>query len=383
MPSEAHADIAVQLPAKKREVLLVVDDPHTLQTMESALSGKGYQVTTASNASDAIEWVDARCFDLVILGLSGGVKDGLAALAKAREKNSNVRNVVLAEADIDESFDVLRFSDVDDYIWKPCSPPELADRVNHCLRRQEFQVDKVQPEDRLLEMNKEILQILTMMSHDIRGSLISIGAGLKLLNRGIYGRMDEGAAHKTMDLYERVRSLVGLAEDYLGKAFSLTEEIESKEETVNLKRDVVCPVLEELSSEMRDYGILLNNHLDSIATDRLSVKANPVWLRAVFRNLFKNAIKYGGHGCTIGIGFEERDSYYRLSVYNSGLPIPEESRGKLFTKFTQLSNKSNGSNGGVGLGLYMIKEIVRKHGGDIWYEAEENRSNFVFTLPQK
>ena len=72
-----------------------------------------------------------------------------------------------------------------------------------------------------------------------------------------------------------------------------------------------------------------------------------------------------------------------LSVYNSGDPIPAEYRSKLFSKFIRLgSNGSgNGSNHGMGLGLYLTKRIVEKHGGTIWYEASEHGSNFIFILP--
>ena len=83
----------------------------------------------------------------------------------------------------------------------------------------------------------------------------------------------------------------------------------------------------------------------------------------------------------ISFGFENHANHYKLNVYNSGEPIPEEYRSKLFTKFTRIIKGNNGNSHGAGLGLYLVKEIIQKHGGDIWYEAKENGSNFVFTLP--
>ena len=385
MRSQSHKDTGAPSIARECEILLAVDDPHTLRTMDWALSGKGYQVTTTSSGLGAVDLLDVKSFDLLIVALQRGVSDGIAALAKAREKNPLVRNIVLADdSDVADAFDVLRFMDVDDCIWKPCSLSELLDRVSTCLKRWQGDQVGLRSESRFQEINKETLQFLTLMTHDIRGSLVAIGAGLKLLNRGLYGTMEESAAGKVNDLYERVRNLVGMAEEFLGKVFSLTEDFEIKEETVYLKEDVVRPILDELSSEMRDYGILLDNHLDSVSFDRIAVQADTIWLKAVFRNLFKNAIKYGGPGCSIAVGFEDRGgSHYRLNVRNSGMPVPEDKRGKLFTRFGRLSNGDKGSDSGVGLGLFMIKEIVRRHGGDIWYEAGENSSNFIFTLPRK
>jgi signal transduction histidine kinase len=105
----------------------------------------------------------------------------------------------------------------------------------------------------------------------------------------------------------------------------------------------------------------------------------------VFRNLLRNAVKYGDKEGMITIGFEDRGSCYRLNVYNSGRPIPEEYRERLFRKSMGNLNGQNGKEGagGTGLGLYLINNVIQKLGGEIWYEAKENGSNFVFTLPPK
>ena len=70
-----------------------------------------------------------------------------------------------------------------------------------------------------------------------------------------------------------------------------------------------------------------------------------------------------------------------MKVYNSGKPIPAENREKLFRKFLQVGSGDNGSGSGLGLGLYLIKKIIEKHDGSIWYEVGEQGSSFVFTLP--
>jgi len=114
---------------------------------------------------------------------------------------------------------------------------------------------------------------------------------------------------------------------------------------------------------------------------RIFIKANRFWLRTVFRNLLKNAIKYGGKGGAIAIGFEDHGSSYKFNVYNSGKPVLEEYRNKIFAKFASFGNNGNGDESGIGLGLYLVKKIIQNHGGDIWYEAQEDGSNFIFTLP--
>jgi signal transduction histidine kinase len=232
-------------------------------------------------------------------------------------------------------------------------------------------------------LDEKVLNIVRIMSHDIRDSLVSMSATLKLLMRGYYGTMDEGVANNLKDLLSKAVGLIGLTEEYMGLTFSIGDDSEIGDEVLDLRQDIINPVLEELDGEIKDRDILADNCLSPISANQILIKGNKIWLKMVFRNLLKNAIKYGDKGSTIAIGFEDHGSYFRLNVFNSGKPIPEEYRDKLFTRFVRFENNSNGNGmgDGMGLGLYLIKTIIQKHGGDIWYEAKENGSNFVFTLP--
>ncbi len=237
-------------------------------------------------------------------------------------------------------------------------------------------------ERRVRELSQHILNMLMIMSHDIRGPLVSIAATLKLLMRGSFGRMDESVWNTVADLMARVRHLIGIAEDCLGSAHSLEGALLKKREFIDLRQDIIDEVLDEVSNEIEDRHIVIDNRLGAIPAGTIPIGVNMMWLKAVFRNLFKNAIKYGGKGCRIAFGFEDHGSFYRLNVYNSGSPVPEEHREMLFTKFTQIDDGAEKKEG-FGMGLYLIREIIRKHEGDMWYEPRENGSDFIFILPKQ
>lgn len=245
----------------------------------------------------------------------------------------------------------------------------------------EITLNRVQQEPYAPTMEEPILNMLKIMSHDFRGSLLSIMATLKLLNRGYYGKVDETVKSTLEDLFEKVKVLTGMAEEYLGRAFSVNGDLEMDREALDLKGDVINPVLEECSSEIRDRHIQLDNRLDTISKHPISVKGSKVWLKAVFRNLLKNAVKYGDMGGSIMLGSEDYGSMCRVNVYNSGEPVPKELRSKLFSRFTHNGNNNTGRSNRMGLGLYFVQMIIRKHGGDIWYEPKEYGSNFVVVLP--
>jgi len=77
------------------------------------------------------------------------------------------------------------------------------------------------------------------------------------------------------------------------------------------------------------------------------------------------------------------ESHYRLNVYNSGRPIAEEDREKIFHRFERIAQLGGPTPDGVGLGLCLCREIILEHGGEIWYEARPDGSNFVFTISRE
>ncbi len=232
------------------------------------------------------------------------------------------------------------------------------------------------------EINQDILNMLMIMSHDIRGPLVSIGATLKLLMRGSFGRMDESVWNTVADLMARVRNLTGIVEDCLESANSFDGALRKNRETIDLRENIIDAVLEELSNEIEERGIVIDSSLGAIPGGSISIGVDMIWLKAVFRNLFKNAVKYGGRGCKIAFGFEDHGSFYRLNVYNSGSPVPEHYRDRLFTKFAHMDDGAEKKDG-FGMGLYLIREIIRKHEGDMWYEPRQGGSDFIIILPKK
>lgn len=231
-------------------------------------------------------------------------------------------------------------------------------------------------------LNEHILNMVMVMSHDIRGPIVAIGSILKLMIRGVYGKLGESPAGAVKDLLSRCTRLLGTAEDYLGKASVVGGLMQVECEALDLRQDIIDVVLDELADDIVGHGIAIDNRPGAIPAGCIDVSANKIWLKAVYRNLFSNAIKYGGRGCTISFGFESHESHYRLNVYNSGRPIAEEDSHKLFAGFGRSRTLNGSSSQGLGLGLHFIKKIILAHGGAIWYEAKADGSNFVFTLPK-
>jgi len=363
---------------KKYEILMALSDEgsHSSRVLSLGLEEEGYRVTMVLGNEDAIKKLQPVKFDLIITDLP-------AILSKGKELNSEVLSLFVVNGKGQSNFSVHGFQlDADDYLFQPFGLTELVARVARCIRTLELKRDPIRSWSHPKDLNEKVQTMLKALSHDLRGSLLSFSFSLKLLIRGHYGKIGDAALEQLKELFSKTNGLIGMTDEYLGKTFSMSDDRTANPGAVDLMQDIIKPVLEELSTELRGHPLLIDN---SFTRNRISVKGGWVWLKTVLRNLLKNAIKHGEKECTISLGFEDRGSSYHLNVYNSGKPIPEEYRDKLFSEFMQVRSRGDEYRNaeGMGLGLYLIKKIIQKEGGDIWYEATEDGSNFVFTLPSR
>ncbi|MCL4501241.1 MAG: response regulator [Deltaproteobacteria bacterium] len=368
----------------KYEILLLGDGSHLFRTMAWVLEYKGYAVRAAINPETALEALVKKNYDLVIAKLAMAEADGVDVLKRARRLNPQVK-IMVVSGNHEVTFPKEAYEiEVDDYVLMPVSPTELWRRVSQCLESLEI-VDlthaQVNPLQAAAKVNERVLDRLMMMFHDLRGSMVSTSASLKLLVRGRYGEMGEKALGKLREVSENVDKLILLTEEFMGKAFSSVGDGDMEKEMLDLRHDVVGPVLEELADELRNHRIIVDNRLNRQPAETLAVKGSKIWLKSVFRNLVNNGIRHGGDGCTILIDWQRQGKNCRLNVYNTGKPVPEDRRAMLFSNFRKM-RRAKGTGSGMGLGLYLSRDIITKHGGDILYEPMQNGSNFVVTLPQ-
>jgi two-component system sensor histidine kinase/response regulator len=358
------------------EILLFGDGAHLFRSIGWVLEYKGFRVRAAASPEAAIEALVKENFDLVIARVTMGESDGMEVLKRAKRLNPQVK-VMVVSGSHDLAFPLEAYEiEVDDYLSVPISPLELWRRVSSCLA---VAVEGAQAsQGRGSEINGQAWNRLMLMFHDLRGGLVATEASLKLLLRGTYGPVEEDVAARLKEMSARVKNLTRLTSEFVGRVAAGSREIGSDREVLDLQKDVIDPVLKEFAGEIRDQGVTIDNRLNGAA---IPLKGSRLGLQGVFRNLLANGIKYGGRDCTIAIDLENAGDYWRLKVYNSGRPIPEEYRGRLFIRQGSRPRRA-ADRGGLGLGLYLSRDVIQNHGGDLWYEARGDGSNFVVSLPQ-
>ena len=105
-------------------------------------------------------------------------------------------------------------------------------------------------------------------------------------------------------------------------------------------------------------------------------------LRRVFQNLLDNAIKFTPQGGKVEVVAKEEGDAFHISVCDTGIGIPPEEEERLFKRFSQ-GKKGKAHSAGIGLGLYLCKQIVDAHRGTLTFTSgEQNGTTFSITIPK-
>ncbi len=224
-------------------------------------------------------------------------------------------------------------------------------------------------------LENHILRMLSIATHDMRSPIVSIALTIKLLARGRFGEVSESVKQTLTDVFNRMIKLEQIVGEYLTKSSVMHSSEIGRKETLDLREDIIDPILGEFAQEIETGEIRIDNRLGGIPGAKIFISANKNWLSIVYRNLLSNAIRHTHKGGTIAYGFEDKGEMYRLNVFNNGQSIPVEKRKSIFEMFE--------SEASSGIGLPVIRELVRRHGGDLWCEESPGgHPNFVFTLPK-
>ena len=215
------------------------------------------------------------------------------------------------------------------------------------------------------------------VSHELRTPLASIYGAAKTLQEQDE-RLPESARQQLVALVaeqsEQLARLVGeiiLASQLDAGTIRLAEETFDAAE---LARGVVESVRERLPDGLS---------IDLDAADELvPVAGDTDKAREVLAALIENAANYSPGGGRITVGLAQQNGHIRFSVHDEGLGIPATEQERIFEKFYRLDPNMRGGVGGVGLGLYIARELVRRMRGRIWVASEPGAgSTFSFELP--
>src|SRR6056297_641522 len=180
-------------------------------------------------------------------------------------------------------------------------------------------------------------------------------------------------------IHHSSKKTIDLLSNLLTWARSQTGKISFKPARVNLK-SLADDTIDFLSDNAARKSISLESKIHG----NIDIKADPVMMELIIRNLLSNGIKFTPIGGTVTIGARDERDLTRVFVEDTGVGIPEEDRKKLFRLEYNYSTKGTQKEAGTGLRLLLCKEFIGLHGGEIWVDSIVGEgSTFSFTIPKQ
>ncbi|WP_305820883.1 GAF domain-containing sensor histidine kinase [Massilia brevitalea] len=213
-------------------------------------------------------------------------------------------------------------------------------------------------------------QFIAVLGHDLRTPLGSIALGADLLALKV-------ADPALLPVVERIRRSARRMASLVDDVMDFTRGRMGSGIRLNLRRhDSVHLTLEQVIDEMR--GLHPERVIAASIPDLLCLDCDPERLAQLLSNLLANALVHGNAGTPVHIDARQQDGKFVLSVSNEGQDLAPEIIGQLFKPYWRAASRSGSE--GLGLGLYIVDQIARAHGGKIDVTSSAGRTAFTFTL---
>jgi signal transduction histidine kinase len=384
------------------DILIVDDLPENLLALDALIRDAGRRIFQASSADDALSLLLEREFALAILDVQMPGMNGfeMAELMRGTERTRHIPIVFVSAAGRELNYAFTGYeSGAVDFLYKPLDPYAVRSKVSVFvdlyLRRKEtlrqmgaLQQARAEQEALLGELQATQAQLqravkmrddfMSMVSHELRTPLNTLGLESQMrrmhIQRGTMPGADQWKAMVERD-ERQIRSMLRLIDDMLDVSrLRSNGTLSITPAPIDLKL-LLERVVDVFSAQMGAANCSLSLHAPA--------SVNGVWdedrIEQVVANLLTNAERYGA-GKPVQVCLFTIGDMAVVEVRDEGIGISQEDQSRIFDQFERVTPKNVAA--GLGLGLYITRQIVQAHGGDISVSSRPGvGSTFTMRLP--
>ena len=354
-------------------ILIADDEMLNRMLLRVSLQEQGFAVYEVENGREAVEFLQDRLVDMLLLDLLMPEMDGFEVLAQLQADDRLKHIPVLIISASERMEDVVRCIEMGatDYLPKPFDPVLLRARVNASMNMKHMRDLEREYTETLQAQNLELDAFARTVAHDLKTPIAPIIGFADLLIQ-LYGDV----------LDERGLTLLGMIER---SGRQMSNIIDALLLLARLRNDL--PPYHKIDMSMVIQDVLDRvEHMRDQYNGTISIQPNlPVaigydaWVEEIWANYLSNALKYGGDSPQIELGATRLDQTIRFWVKDNGPGIPLEKQKELFAAFNRLGRQGSD---GHGLGLSIVLRIIEKLNGHVGVDSEVGEGcTFWFTLP--
>src|ERR1700680_2639952 len=364
------------------QVLLVEDnagDARLLREMFSKERPDSFELTHLLRMSEAVIHLEKGGVDIVLLDMGLPDGHGLHTVRRAHAAAPGVPVIVITGLD-DEALAAEAMKEgAQDYLIKG----QIENRALPRALRHAIERHRMQTETDLIRTDQMKFQdeFLSHVSHELRSPLTAIYQFVTILLDRLAGELNLEQDEYLQIVLRNVKQLQSMINDLLE-----VTRVQAGKRTLELKctsvSDAIVYAVNTLQGAATAKGITLSADMD---WQLPSANADPTRVQQILIVLVDNAIKFTPTGGAVKVQarlFEKDPGFLLVEVSDTGCGISPEMTERIFEHLYQITDPGQAGRKGLGLGLYISKELVARQGGKIWVSSEPQKgSHFFFTVP--
>ena len=354
-------------------ILVVEDDRLLNNTLCYNLNTAGYVVDSALTKSAASDFLTKQDYDLIVLDVNLPDGNGFDFCREVKERRPDTAVIFLTANDMES--DMLKGYELgaEDYVTKPFPMSVFQKKLSVVLGR----LYEVMQENKnsIAKERTDLQELISDISHQVKTPI----ANLKMINNTLLE--NEVPPQKQKEFLTAQASQLDKL-DFLMQAMIKTSRLETGVISLEQKQQ---PVYDTLAAALG--GILLNAEKKQIdvqveCPEHLDARHDRKWTSEALFNILDNAVKYTPAGGQIRVSVEGWEMYVKIDIADTGIGISEQHQGTIFKRFYREDVVHDVD--GIGIGLYLAREIVTLQGGYIRVASEVGKgSTFSVFLLRK
>ena len=378
---------------EKVRVLLVGESSEDAAKLREILADREaglFEVSDVPNLEEAMGLLGREGIDIVVLDLDAPGSRGILTVERVHAAASGVPLVVLTGRHTDRATaaQVLQ-AGAQDYLIKGRLDQHPLQRVLlHAIERQRLLADSETIRQQQQQLREELVlhelqlkdEFMSHVSHELRSPLTAIHQFSTILMDDLAGPLGPEQKDAMRVILRNVSQLEAMIEDLLEITRMQTGKLSIEQQSV-LPSEVVADAIDTTCGPA---GLKQVRLLSEVDEDLPTAYADPVRTRQILINLISNAVKFTSSEGTVTVhaGFDNDPSFLRFEVRDTGCGLTKENAERIFERLYQVKEAAHAGRKGLGLGLFICKELVDRQGGRIFVTSELGvGSSFVFTLP--
>ncbi len=353
---------------RNQRILLVDDSADSLRLLQVTLKLKGYNVIIADSGAEALVKIAEYPPDLVLLDVVMPDMDGYEVTRQIKH-NSNLPFIPILLVTGSEKSSVVKGLDAgaDEFICKPVDKKELLARVRALLRLKHSM-------DEQLFLSQRREDFVTRLTHDLRTPLIAADQFLKLLQRGVFGNTLSAMRESLEQMAQSNQTLLSMVDTLLE-----VYQYEAGGKTLDFFVVDLWELCQQVVQELMPLADVKHLTLKAVLTkgteaSLVRVKGDRLELRRLLTNLVGNAIRFCDAG-SVEVRLNSTVQGVTIEVEDTGIGMNPEEQLLLFDRFRQGKHQRRGN----GLGLYLSRQIVEAHQGNISVSSTVGKGS-IFTV---